>query len=130
MLMLPAMNAHHAVVWLDHIEAKVFKFTGDAVGEIDVHAKPHAFLHNRNAVSGRREENAPYYASVIEALSDVAEFLVLGPSTAKLEFVKHVHRTHPEMEPRLIGLETVDHPTDGQIVAYAKKYFVKADRMR
>jgi hypothetical protein len=24
----------------------------------------------------------------------------------------------------------LDHPTDGQIVAYAKKYFRRADRMR
>ena len=128
--MLRAMNAHHAVVWLDHAEAKVFKFSSDSVAEIDVHAKPHAHLHNRNAVSGRKEDHAPYYSSVAEALKDTAEFLVLGPSTAKLEFVRNLHKHHADLEPRMVGIETVDHPTDNQIVAYAKKYFVKADRMR
>jgi len=28
-----------------------------------------------------------------------------------------------------VGIETVDHPTDGQLVAYTRKYFVAKDRM-
>ena len=28
-----------------------------------------------------------------------------------------------------MGVESVDHPTDGQLVAYARKYFVAKDRM-
>ena len=31
---------------------------------------------------------------------------------------------------RIIGVETVDHPSDGQMVAYARKYFLAADRLR
>ncbi len=124
------MNAHHAVVWIDHSEAKVFKFVGEQVEHIDVHAKPHAHVHNRKAASGRHEEDEKYYSAVLDSLGDAAEFLVVGPSTAKLQLVKHLHARHPDMATKLIGLETVDHPTDGQLVAYAKKYFVKADRMR
>jgi hypothetical protein len=30
----------------------------------------------------------------------------------------------------IIGVETVDHPTDAQLVAYARQYFKGADRMR
>jgi hypothetical protein len=33
------------------------------------------------------------------------------------------------LEPRIVGIETVDHPTDGQLVAYAKKYFGMTDRV-
>jgi hypothetical protein len=29
----------------------------------------------------------------------------------------------------LIGVETVDHPSDAQLVAYARKYFTAMDRM-
>jgi hypothetical protein len=29
-----------------------------------------------------------------------------------------------------VGVETVDHPTDGQIMAYAKTYFVGVDNMK
>jgi hypothetical protein len=27
------------------------------------------------------------------------------------------------LEGRIVGLETVDHPTDGQLVAFARSYF-------
>ena len=30
---------------------------------------------------------------------------------------------------KVIGLETVDHPSDGQLVAYARKYFKAKDQM-
>ena len=29
----------------------------------------------------------------------------------------------------IVAVETVDHPSDAQIVAYAKRYFKTADRM-
>jgi hypothetical protein len=34
------------------------------------------------------------------------------------------------LEPKIVGVETVDHPTDGQLVAHARRYFHAADRMR
>ncbi len=125
------MTAHHSVVWLDHNEARIFKFVGEGVDEIDVHAEnKRAHIHGKKAVSGQREEDAHYLHTIAQALSDSREILVVGPSTAKLELVKHLHAHHAALVPRIIGVETVDHPTDGQIVAYARKYFVKADRMR
>jgi hypothetical protein len=30
----------------------------------------------------------------------------------------------------IVGVETVDHPSDAQLVAYARKYFIAADRMQ
>jgi hypothetical protein len=45
-------------------------------------------------------------------------------------FVKYVHQHAHALEPKIVGVETVDHPTDGQIVAYAKTYFLAADRLR
>ena len=35
----------------------------------------------------------------------------------------------PQKLHKVIGIETVDHPGDGQLVAYARKYFVAKDRM-
>jgi len=32
--------------------------------------------------------------------------------------------------PKIIGVETADHPTDNQVVAHARSYFRAADRMR
>ena len=125
------MSIHHTVVWLDHREAKIFHFDADKINEIDVHAVvTPSHLHNRAAVSGRREEDAHFYHEIAAALMDSAEVLVVGPSTGKLELIRHIHRHDPALEPRIVGVETVDHPTDGQLVAYARKYFRAADRLR
>jgi hypothetical protein len=29
----------------------------------------------------------------------------------------------------VVGIETVDHPTDGQLIAYARKYFIAKDAL-
>lgn len=31
--------------------------------------------------------------------------------------------------PRIVRVETVDYPTDNQLVAYARRYFASSDRM-
>jgi hypothetical protein len=41
-----------------------------------------------------------------------------------------VHEHDRALEPRVVGVETVDHPTDRQLVAYAKKYFARSDRIQ
>ena len=40
-----------------------------------------------------------------------------------------IHHHHPKLM-SAIAVETVDHPSDPQIVAYARKYFNTADRMQ
>jgi hypothetical protein len=55
---------------------------------------------------------------------------VVGPAQAKLLLIKHIHAHDHALVDKIIGVETVDHPTDGQLVAYARKYFAAADRMR
>jgi hypothetical protein len=54
----------------------------------------------------------------------------VGPAHAKLNLIKHMHSHDQAMIDKVIGVETVDHPTDAQLLVYARKYFVAADRMR
>lgn len=55
--------------------------------------------------------------------------LIVGPASAKLQLVKHIHAHDPGMVDKIMGVETVDHPSDGQVVAYARKYFAAKDQM-
>ncbi|MBM3489009.1 MAG: hypothetical protein FJX68_00945 [Alphaproteobacteria bacterium] len=55
---------------------------------------------------------------------------MVGPGTAKLALMRHLHGHAPAVERKVVAVETVDHPSDGQVVAYARKYFDAADRMR
>jgi stalled ribosome rescue protein Dom34 len=126
------MSHYHAVVWLDHNEARVMHVSPDDVEKSVVHpANPHRHLQRkRGSVSGSRQpEDQQYYHDVVEALSGATEILIVGPSHAKLELIKHIQAHDHEIMKKVVGVETVDHPGDGQLVAFARKYFVAKDRM-
>lgn len=127
------MQHYHAVVWLDHREAKVFFFDRDSFDEVGLASgKPHQHLHHKaGSVAGKRSaEDHHFYHSIVETLQPAKEWLILGPSTAKLEFVKHVHKHDAKLADHIVGVESADHPTDKQVVAHARAYFKSADRMR
>ncbi|MBK8251455.1 MAG: translational machinery protein [Polyangiaceae bacterium] len=129
------MKTFHAAVWLDHNEARIFHIDKDGFNEtVIVPEKPHRHLHRKSgpgAVSGRRGFVDPeYFDDVAKSLNESEEILVLGPSTAKLELIRHITKRHSTMVDKVVGVETVDHPTDRQIVAYARKYFEAVDQTR
>jgi stalled ribosome rescue protein Dom34 len=126
------MSHYHAVVWLDHNEARVMHVSPDDIEKSVVNpAVPHRNLHRkRGSVSGSRQpEDQHYYHEIVEALAGAAEILIVGPGQAKLELIKHMRAHDNEASTRVVGVETVDHPSDAQLVAFARKYFVAKDRM-
>jgi stalled ribosome rescue protein Dom34 len=126
------MSHYHAVVWLDHNEAHVMHISPNDVEKSVVSpAEPHRNLHRkRGSVSGSRQpEDQQYYHEVVEALAGAQEILIVGPGQAKLELIRHIHTHDHQVSSKVIGVETVDHPSDGQVVAFARKYFVAKDRM-
>jgi hypothetical protein len=44
--------------------------------------------------------------------------------------VKHIHHHDPRLMDIILGVETVDHPSDPQLVDHARKFFKSADRMQ
>jgi stalled ribosome rescue protein Dom34 len=122
----------HVAVWIDHKEARVLRVEVLPGEEVTVEAAHH--LHNKHPRGPEEAKEHPedakrFFHEVAAALQGDEEILVVGPSTAKLEFLKYVHKHDHTLEPKIVGIETVDHPTDGQLVAFAKKYFVRRDRM-
>jgi hypothetical protein len=53
----------------------------------------------------------------------------VGPSSAKLELFRYVHEHEHQLEPKVVGIETLDHLTDREIVAFARKCFARSDQM-
>ncbi len=126
------MPHYHVVVWLDHTQAHVMHISPDDVEKSVVHpAHPHHHLHSKSGAvgSGRQPEDKAYYHAIAEALKGAQEILVVGPAQAKLQLVKHIHTHDQALSEKVVGVETIDHPSDGQLVAYARKYFVAKDRM-
>ncbi|WP_315774693.1 MULTISPECIES: translational machinery protein [unclassified Bradyrhizobium] len=119
----------HAVVWLDHSEAKVFHIGLTGADELTLH--PHLqtkhLHHKANEIgSGHAAPDKNFLEEVAHALDDAGEILIIGPSSAKTELAKYLHEKHPAVGKRIVGVEAADHPTDRQIVAYAKQHFKMA----
>ena len=80
--------------------------------------------------SGHAAEDQAYLHATAQSIADAGAILIVGPANAKTELVKHIHNHDPKLINVIVGVETVDHPSDAQLVAYAKKYFNATDRMQ
>ena len=92
----------------------------------DVHKHP----KGPEGVKERPNDAKRFFHDIAQALDGTDAVLVVGPSTAKLDFLRYLHEHDRALERKIVGIETADHPTDGQVVAYAKKYFKLPDRIR
>ena len=87
--------------------------------------------HKANSIgSGHEAEDHEYFDAAAESIADAGAVLITGPANAKTELIKHIHHHHPKLMSAIVGVETVDHPSDGQRVAYARKYFKAKDLMQ
>ena len=128
------MSSHyHAVVWIDHHEARVFDFNREQVEGSVIHPDhPVRHIHHRvNAMgSGHAAENQQFFHDVVALLEGASTVLITGPANAKIELMKHIRAHAPALAEIVAGVETVDHPSDRSLVAYARQYFATTDRMR
>jgi stalled ribosome rescue protein Dom34 len=117
------MSLFHAVVLIDHHSAQVLQFDADQVHVQKVKAHTH---HTRQHGSSVRTEHE-FFGEVCDALAGIAEVLVTGAHTAQSDFRHYVEKHRAAVGPKIVGWETVDHPTEGQLIALARKYFDKRD---
>jgi stalled ribosome rescue protein Dom34 len=123
---------YHAAIWIDHREARVFHFSPTDVETLVLHPdNPSRHIHHKaNSIgSGHASTSPDYLRAVAESVSDAGSVLITGPANAKTELVEYISQHDPELAKVIAGVETVDHPTDGQLIAYARKYLTAADRM-
>ncbi len=126
------MTFKHAVIWIDHSEAHVIHFDAEASESEVVKTKStHPHLHHKSGSVGAGHSRASddYLRSVVEAVADAGEVLVVGPGSAKLELIRYAEKHAPKTAEKILGVETVDHPTDRQLLAYARKTFVRIDQL-
>jgi stalled ribosome rescue protein Dom34 len=116
----------HVIVWIDHSQAKVFHVGLSGEDEVILHPHlPTRHLHHKaNSIgSGHAGFDKEFFAQVMNAVSDAGEILIIGPAGAKTELARYMREQHPKVGDRIVGVEPADHPSDGEIVAYAKKHF-------
>jgi hypothetical protein len=123
----------HAVAWIDAKEAHVFRFNAEDVEKARIRAhSPYRKIHHKAGVigPGHTHLDRGFLDEIGEALSGVEEWLLVGPGHAKDEVRRHIVEHSPELASRIVGVEAMDHPSDGELLRHARSMFKAVDRMR
>jgi stalled ribosome rescue protein Dom34 len=119
------MSVQHAVVLIDHQHAQLLQFDS---GPVQVR-KFQAHHHNTRQHGSNVRTEHEFFGEVCDALQSFNEVLVAGAHKAQADFRHYVEKHRAHLSPKIVGWETVDHPSEGQLAALARKFFVKHDRM-
>jgi hypothetical protein len=119
------MTTFHAVVRIDPHQAEILQFDAEQVQASKLKAHSHPTAQHGSEVRAVHE----FYAQVCDALTGVPELLITGSKTGLADFRHYVEKHRPALAPHIAGWETVDHPSDKQLVALARAFFLKHDRM-
>lgn len=123
----------HCLVWIDHEIAKIVSFNAEQMMRSVVHsAHGHQHLHHKaNAGdSGHLGIDNDFLDRVARALQFAGAIVITGPASAKHELLRRIQQKHADLAQRVSGVETLDHPTDGELVAFGRRFFRADDRMR
>lgn len=126
------MSHNHAIVWMDSQEARIFQFNASDVEKARIRAhNPFRQVHHKAGVigAGHMELDHGFFDHILEGLDGTAEWLLAGPSSAKFELLKYLDTHRPELRRSLVGTESMDHPTDGELLDHARQAFKAIDRM-
>jgi stalled ribosome rescue protein Dom34 len=122
---------YHAIVWIDHKQARVFHFNVEEADRTVVKDHIVRDLHSREKHTGQRtEENKPFFENVAKAIADASAILIVGPAQEKDFFAKFLAEKHPSIRAHVEGVEKADHPSDGELLDFARRYVKAADHMR
>lgn len=146
------MKHQHTVVWIDHQRATVMHLSllaptlagdvssGRAYDLASLGAEAHVIhsqsakrkLHLKAGVrgDGRAPLDLPFFEAVVAELGAVEEVLIVGPGSAKTEFTHHLDRRHPQLAAHVVAVETVDHPSDRELLDFARRTFNRIDSLR
>lgn len=121
----------NAIVWIDHREAKIFLFNAAEVDRMMLH--PHdPTRHIRYNASKDGKDETPskdaFLEQVTAGVSNAKAILITGPSNETSELAAHLRRHHLNIASCVVGIETIDHPSDGALLAVARLFFTAENR--
>jgi stalled ribosome rescue protein Dom34 len=121
----------HAVVWIDYKQARIFHFSLDEADKTVIRPDDSVrdIHHGEKRTGHRIAEDQKYFEAVAQAIADAGAILILGPSEEKHELAKFIADKHPTIKAHIEGVESSDHPTDGELLDHARRYVKAADRM-
>ncbi len=121
----------HAVVWLDFHQAKIFLITAEDVEAGHIRSDtPHRQIHHKAQVrgSGHVRDDRTYFEAILAAVEEADSWLIAGPGGTKKDLEKYLDGHGEELKKRLVGVEPMDHPTEGELIKQGHKLLEALDR--
>lgn len=110
------------IVWIDHHTAKLFTFAGESMEHHTLHR--HEPEHHTSHTADAAHDSSHFYHQVAQQLHGTQALVLLGPGVAKDQFVHHLeHHHHGDLAKKVLAVRNSDHPTDPQLVAFAREFF-------
>ena len=121
-------GTHHAVVvLLDHMRARLIYLDDAPVdgGVIETEWSTRQFrVQDRHAAGGSgrpSRDQDDYFKAVADAAGRAERVVLAGGGSAKAEFVLWAHERRHPVATRIHAIQTVDRPSDGELVALARE---------
>jgi len=113
------------VVHLTHQSAHAIELGGEASEATNVVQHEHATRQHGSLVRSQHE----YFGSVCDLFEEFPRVVVAGGHTTLSDFRHYVAKHRAPIADRIAAYEVVDHPTDNQLVALARKRLDALDRL-
>lgn len=119
--------AQHVLVVIDHHTARIFHLDGTDAATLTVREAGVRETDDRHASDGKRVSHDAFFHDVAGELTAAKEILILGNGTAKDEFKHHLDDHHAGVAAAVVAVETIDKPSEPQLLALAKSRFKTLD---
>lgn len=117
------MTTFHAVAWLDHQEAHVLMFDKAHIEAQRIKTRSH---HKHQ---GKADDSSAFFKQIAQALQGCHEVLLTGPGQARNQLREWIAVHDRALHGCIVDSVPADHPSDGQLVAMARQFFLKYDAM-
>ena len=117
---------HHAIVWIDHREAMVYRFSERDEPPVQVNAHNSLQrLHHRHGgweAGGNPLQDGEFFGRVAGTLDQAGQILVTGPGDAKLALKAYLDQHRPNHATQVCTLDRVDYPGDEALLALGREH--------
>ena len=120
----PSHAPSHAVVWLDFHQAKIFLINAQDIDAGRIGADtPHRQIHHKAQIrgSGHVRDDRTYFEAILAAVEEADSWLIAGPGGTKKDLEKYLEGHGEELKKKLVGVESMDHPTEGELLKQARR---------
>ena len=118
------MSSTHAVVFIDHAHARILQFDSEHLEAHQARSHTHPTAQHGSDVRAVHE----FFAHVCDSIDAADGALVLGSRHGIADFERYVTGHRPATAQHIAGYDVVDHPTENQLVAQARQFFVQRAR--